>query len=74
MASCLLCGASFSAQVPGWGDAICGDCIAAHIEMALMEDLSTLERKPLRRASANAAESDVPSTRSKPQEQGSRAA
>lgn len=74
MASCLLCGASFSPQVPGWGDAACGDCIATHIEMALTGRLPLSERKPLRRAGVIAAGSDVPFTVSEPEEQGFRAA
>ena len=74
MASCLLCSASFSQQFPGWGDAVCGDCIATHIELALMGGLSMSDRKPLRRASADAAASDAPSTASESEEQRFRAA
>lgn len=74
MASCLFCGASFSPQVPGWGDAVCGDCIATRIELALMGGLSMSDRKPLRRASADAAGSDASSTVSETEEQRFRAA
>ena len=74
MASRLLCGASFSPQVPGRGDAACGNRIANQTELALMGGLSMSERKPLRRASENAAGSDVSSTLSEPDEQRSRAA
>jgi hypothetical protein len=55
MPTCLLCGASFSPQVPGWGNAVCGNCIAAQIELALMGGLSLTDRKPLRRASGDTA-------------------
>ena len=78
MATCLLCGASFSPQVPGWGNAVCGNCIAAQIELALMGGLSLTDRKPLRRASGDtavgAAAPDTSSTATERDSQGHRGA
>ena len=74
MATCLSCGASFSPQVPGWGDVVCGNCIAAQIELALMGGLSLTDRKPLRRASFDAAALDTSSTASEPESEGHRTA
>jgi hypothetical protein len=50
MNTCSLCAMPFFPQSSAWGQ-ICGQCIAARIEMSLMPGgLHQAHRKPLRRA------------------------
>lgn len=59
MNKCNECGCDFDAQGSAWGNAICGDCIAAQIEMSLMGNVLVAERKPMRRASGPADMTEV---------------
>jgi len=47
---CALCDAEFFPVSEAWGHRMCGDCIAASIQLALDPDLLSSERKPARRA------------------------
>ena len=47
--ACRCCGQPYFAQSVAWGDA-CGECIAAAVEVALMDALSMRERRPMKRA------------------------
>lgn len=48
--TCAECGARFFQVGAGWGDRLCGDCIAARIATALAPAGLRLPRRPMRRA------------------------
>ena len=50
MDTCCSCGEPYIPQSSAWGD-LCGGCIAAQLELALMGGLPAHERMPMRRAS-----------------------
>ena len=55
MTICHICGADFHTQAAAWGGRTCGDCIAAEIELGLIDGLLQRERRPVRRVDAAAA-------------------
>ena len=48
--TCEVCGSPFYSVGAAWGTSVCGNCIAARIELALSAPLLAGERKPVRRA------------------------
>ena len=47
-AKCDQCGAEFFPEATGWS--ACADCLAAQIELTLLQELRLGQRKPMRRA------------------------
>jgi hypothetical protein len=56
MPKCDKCGAQFFPEGSGWS--ACADCLAAEVELSLLQQLRLGPRKPMRRASATTNESD----------------
>jgi len=56
MPKCDRCGAQFYPEESGWS--ACADCLAAEIELSLLQDLRLGSRKPMRRASTSTGEQD----------------
>ena len=50
MATCTTCNEDFRPLSSAWPEAICGECIALHIELLLMRALMMDDPKPMRRA------------------------
>ena len=48
MPTCDKCGAQFYPEESGWS--ACGECLAAEIELSLLQELRLGSRKPMRRA------------------------
>jgi len=61
MSICHICGANFHTQVAAWGGRTCGDCIAAEIELGLIDGLLQGQRRPVRRLGATDASAATPS-------------
>ena len=60
--ACRCCGQTYFPQSVAWGDA-CGECIAAEVELILMDALSMRERRPMKRAADLADYVDLPTVR-----------
>jgi len=56
MPTCDKCGAQFFPEGSGWS--ACADCLAAEIELSLLQELRLGSRKPMRRASTSTGEKD----------------
>jgi hypothetical protein len=61
MPICHICGARFNLQSAAWGGRTCGDCIAAEIELGLIDGLLQRERRPVRRLDIADADTARPS-------------
>jgi hypothetical protein len=50
VAACSTCSEEYQPMTPTWPEGVCGECIAARIQLLLLRSVMDDERKPMRRA------------------------
>jgi hypothetical protein len=50
VATCGTCSEEYRPMTPAWPEGVCGECIAARIELLLLRSVMGDQRKPMRRA------------------------